>query len=187
MDGLLRTILTGERISLRPAREIELEAYFSLLQEPEASRLTGTQQRFSKESIAAWLKKISHVHDDRVDLMIALLDTDELIGEVVLNELDPINRSANIRIVVSARHSNKGYGSEAMRLMLKHGFEDLKLHRIELGVYAFNPRALHVYEKLGFKREGVKRDAIYTDGRFHDMILMAMLEEEFRARSSNAE
>lgn len=183
MEGLLETRLTGERILLRPVRENELDAYFGLLQEPEAMRLTGTQERFTKESTSAWLQKIGRVHEDRVDLMIALKETDELIGEVVLNEIDPVNRCANIRIMVSGRHSDRGYGSEAMRLMLRHGFEDLNLHRIELGVYAFNPRAVHVYEKLGFSREGVKRDALYFDGRFHDMILMALLEEEFRARS----
>ncbi len=164
MEGLLETRLTGERILLRPVRENELDAYFGLLQEPEAMRLTGTQERFTKESTSAWLQKIGRVHEDRVDLMIALKETDELIGEVVLNEIDPVNRCANIRIMVSGRHSDRGYGSEAMRLMLRHGFEDLNLHRIELGVYAFNPRAVHVYEKLGFSREGVKRDALYLDG-----------------------
>ena len=54
------------------------------------------------------------------------------------------------------------------------------MHRIELGVYAFNPRAIHVYEKLGFKREGTLRDSICWDGTFHDMIVMSILEEEYR-------
>jgi RimJ/RimL family protein N-acetyltransferase len=114
--------------------------------------------------------------------MIIVKDTGELIGEVVLNEIDPDNRSANIRIgICGHEHRGKGYGTEAMTQMLRYGFETLKLHRIHLGVYTFNPRAVHVYEKLGFQRDGVERDALYVDGEFHNMILMSMLEEEFRS------
>lgn len=180
MKNKLETRIEGDRIVLRPVREDEFDAYFGLLQDAESNRLTGTQQAFTKDSIAAWIHKIGYAHEDRLDMMIAEKETDGLIGEVVLNEINLNNRSCNIRISISGQHSNKGYGTEAMKLMLRHGFESLRLHRIELGVYAFNPRAIHVYEKLGFKREGILRDSISWDGRFHDMILMSILEEEYR-------
>jgi RimJ/RimL family protein N-acetyltransferase len=66
--------------------------------------------------------------------------------------------------------------------MLGHGFNNLNLHRIELGVFDFNPRAIHVYEKLGFKREGVLRDYLFSDGAYHDQILMSILDHEYREK-----
>jgi RimJ/RimL family protein N-acetyltransferase len=174
--------IKGSNIDLRMARESDLDAYYAFLQDSEMILLTGSQADFTRESIEAWIRKISVVDEERVDFIIILKETSELLGEVVLNEIDTINRSANIRIgIQGTQHRGKGYGTEAMVHMLRYGFETLKLHRIHLGVYAFNPRAIHVYEKLGFQREGIERDALYVDGKFHNMITMAMLEDEFRA------
>lgn len=68
-----------------------------------------------------------------------------------------------------------------MKLMLDYGFGVLNLHRIELNVFDYNARAMHVYEKLGFKREGVQREALFYDHKYHDSILMSILEDGFRA------
>lgn len=172
-------IFEGNGILLRYAKDSDLDAFFELMQDAEMAKLTGSQHAFTYEEIAGWINKISIPSLDRVDLMIISKETKELVGEIVLNELDSINRSANIRIAIGATHTGKGYGSEAMNLMLKHGFETLKLHRIHLGVFAFNPRAIHVYEKVGFRQEGIQRDALYAAGQYHDMIMMAMLEDEY--------
>lgn len=173
--------MEGRDILLRFAQESDLNDYFSFLHDPEMKRLTGSQVEFTRDEIADWIRKISVKHNDRVDFMIVLKRTNELLGEVVLNEIDLINRSANIRIgIQGTQHRGKGYGTEAMIQMLRYGFNTLKLHRIHLGVYTFNPRAIHVYEKIGFKREGLQRDALYIDGKYHDMITMAILEDEFR-------
>ena len=63
--------------------------------------------------------------------------------------------------------------------MVDYGFRELGLHRISLGVYDFNPRAIHVYEKMGFKREGIMRDALYWDGEYVDEIMMSVLSHEW--------
>ncbi len=107
---------------------------------------------------------------------------DALVGEVVLNEIDGRNRSSNFRIFIAAQYTGRGYGTEATRLMLDYGFGMLNLHPIELDVYTINPRALHVYEKVGFVREGVKRQNWYYDHQYYDSIVMSMLEDDYRAR-----
>ncbi len=71
----------------------------------------------------------------------------------------------------------KAYGTEAARLAVDYGLHTLNLHRIELEVYDFNPRARHVYEKIGFVVEGVRRDALLWDGEYHDAILMSILNQ----------
>ncbi|OPH47337.1 GCN5 family acetyltransferase [Paenibacillus ferrarius] len=184
-EGQLTEIqIEGSDILLRFARESDLEEYFTFIQDTEINRLTGSQREFTRDEIATCIRKISVQNNDRVDFMIVFKGINELLGEVVLNEIDSINLSANIRIgIQGTQHRGKGYGTEAMihmLHMLRYGFNILKLHRIHLGVYTFNPRAIHVYEKIGFKREGVQRDSLYIDGKFHDMITMAILEDEFR-------
>ncbi len=102
-------------------------------------------------------------------------------GEIVLMDIDADNRSASLRIALFRDEDfGKGYGTEALRLVLDHGFKTLNLHRIGLDVFAFNPRAIHVYEKLGFKHEGVQRNALFYDGAFHDSILLGILEHEWQ-------
>jgi RimJ/RimL family protein N-acetyltransferase len=66
-----------------------------------------------------------------------------------------------------------------MRLLLKHGFETLNLHRIFLRVYETNPRAIRTYEKVGFVHEGRMRQALYRQGQYHDILLMSVLRPEW--------
>ena len=63
--------------------------------------------------------------------------------------------------------------------MVRYAFEELGLNRVELETYSFNARAIRCYEKAGFRREGIRRRALYRDGKFHDVILMGILKEEF--------
>jgi RimJ/RimL family protein N-acetyltransferase len=175
-------MLHGLHIFLRPATTKDIDDYLRLLNDPEGARLTGTQQAFTKKDTIKWLEKISQTHTDRVDLMIIEKETGSLVGEVVLNEIDSDNRSANIRIAMnlSLPVLGKGYGSDALRLMIQYGFEKLKLHRISLSVFIFNERAIHVYEKLGFHREGVLRDVLFDGELYHSEIVMGLLESEWQ-------
>ncbi|GIP51359.1 GNAT family N-acetyltransferase [Paenibacillus vini] len=174
--------LEGEQVYLRPIGAEDAEWYFHNLYDPETRRLTGTQRHFTKEGISAYIER--KIQDDSsVLLLIALCENDELIGDIALQDIDPYNRNCNIRIAISSlAQTGKGYGTEALNLMLDYGFGILNMHRIELNVFDYNPRALHVYEKLGFKREGVQREALYYNHEYHDSITMGLLEDEFRAR-----
>ncbi|MEC0212075.1 GNAT family protein [Paenibacillus ehimensis] len=179
-QGLVKTS-EGKHIYLRPVEMSDLDDYYAYLSDPTTSRFTGTQKVFSRQTAASWIEHISKPDSSRVDLMIISQATDRLVGEVVLNDIDPVNRSANIRIAIAGQaNQGKGYGTEAMLLMLHHAFGRLNLHRVELSVYAFNDRAIHVYEKLGFKREGIQRDCLFLNHQYHDAITMSILEHEFR-------
>lgn len=172
--------IQGEKVILRQATMDDLDDYYQLLCDPESARLTGTQAEFSREDAEKWLSKISGQHDDRWDWMIIDPESGRLVGEVVLNEFDPDNRNANIRIGLNLglNINGKGYGTEALRLAVDFGFNQLNLHRISLGVYAFNDRAIHVYEKLGFRREGVLRDVLFDGTSYHDEIVMSRLSTD---------
>lgn len=176
---LEKPILHGEKINLRPIVVTDAAEMFKTLSDEESMRLTGTQQSFTLEQVEAFCARLFD-DEDRLDYAITLKDDPTYIGEVVLNDIDWDNKSASFRIALgSASIFGKGYGSEATRLIIDHGFRILGLHRIELEVYDFNPRAQHVYEKAGFVREGVRRDVLLWDGKYQSAIIMSILAPEY--------
>jgi UDP-4-amino-4,6-dideoxy-N-acetyl-beta-L-altrosamine N-acetyltransferase len=107
-------------------------------------------------------------------------DEDNILGLVSLTNINFINRSAEFHIMIGdTDNRGKGIGYFATTEILNHAFNNINLNRIELGVLESNARALKLYEKVGFKQEGVKRQSIYKNGKFVDMIMMAILKEEF--------
>jgi RimJ/RimL family protein N-acetyltransferase len=88
--------------------------------------------------------------------------------------------SAEIGIVIGEKDFwNKGFGTEAMRLMVDYGFSTLNLNRIHLHVYETNPRGIHCYEKVGFQQEGRLRQAHYLEGRYIDILAMSILNNDW--------
>lgn len=112
--------------------------------------------------------------------------TKENIGHIELNSIDRKNRSACIcRVLVGPeRQRGRGIGQEMMRKILRVGFEDLDLHRIELNVFDFNQSAIACYEKAGFIREGLHRDVRRIGGEYWSLYRMSMLKDEWNKNSS---
>ncbi|MEQ0563855.1 GNAT family protein [Amycolatopsis sp. NEAU-NG30] len=174
--------LTGPRVRLEPMGPQHFDGLWPMTSDPEGRRLTGTQQEFTEADIRRWLATRADQHD-RADWVIVRRDDDQVLGEVVLNDLDERNASIAFRISLTGPAVfGHGYGTEATRLVVDHAF-DVGLHRIHLEVFDFNPRAQRVYEKCGFVREGVLRDALYWDGEWHDAIAMAILSTDPRQPS----
>lgn len=145
----------------------------------ELARLTGCKEAFSKEEVVSFFLK-SIEEDDRYFFLI-IAPNGEIIGESVINEIDWDLRSANFRIgIFHQAERGKGIGTWVTEITRDFAFENLKLHRLELDVYSFNPRAEKVYLKAGFRREGVLRDTIMNGGEYADDILMSMLEDEWK-------
>lgn len=148
----------------------------------ETMIFTGSAQAFNKTEIENYIDRVA-ADSDRVDFLIFSKQDNKIVGEVVINEVDRNNRCGNIRVLINRKEDfSKGYGTEAMILALNYGFGMFNLHRIELEAYPFNNRAVHVYEKIGFKREGIRRDGAYYNHKYYDMITMSCLENEFRER-----
>jgi RimJ/RimL family protein N-acetyltransferase len=180
----VKPTLRGDKVLLRPVT-VE-DADFILDDDPEAMRLTGTHPRpelVSREFMREWYASRAD-HDDRLDLAVVDRATGQFAGEIVLNELDRNNKACNFRILLCGnRNRGRGLGTEATRLILAHAFESVGLHRVELEVYEFNPRARRVYEKLGFVHEGTRRDALLWDGEWIDAHVMSILAPEWTKTS----
>lgn len=104
------------------------------------------------------------------------------IGHARLHSLDGANRRARYAIGIFAPTAwGRGYGTLATQLVLRYAFDELSLHRVDLRVLVYNKRAIACYERCGFRREGVERDAAWIGGYWHDDILMSILEHEYCA------
>ena len=179
IDLRTKPTLTGDRVVLRPVGVDDVPGLMDLLADPEGSRLTGTHAEFDEATAQRWYASRGDQHD-RLDLAIVDRATGEYAGEVVLNDLDRDNRSIGFRIVLRPDFTDRGLGSEATRLIVDYAFDTLRIHRIALEVYAFNPRARHVYERAGFVYEGTRRDALLWNGEWVDAVEMAILATDPR-------
>jgi len=102
------------------------------------------------------------------------------IGIVSLVHIDLKNRNAECIIDIGEKsYWGKGYGAEAMTLLLDYAFLEMNLHRVSLRVFSFNEKAIKLYEKLGFKHEGAARQSLFRGGAWHDIVHMGMLQKEY--------
>ncbi len=151
-----------------------------MLRDVESTRLTGTHGDLlpDEAGIRTWYDT-RRDQEDRLDLAVVEQVSGNVIGEAVLNAWDPGNESCSFRICLTPGSYGQGFGTEATQLIIGYGFERLGLHRISLEVYAFNPRARRVYEKVGFAAEGVLRDALLWENERVDAVVMSILAPEW--------
>lgn len=183
-----KPVLVGDRIILRPFESKDIDDMIKILNEPELKKLTGSvtndndakkiMDEDEKIRVSEWYKT-RNVQSDRLDLVIALKDSNQIIGEVVFNEYDELTNNVNFRVLISQSYSNQGLGSEAIKLFIQYGFEQLNLHKISLEVFSFNPRAEHVYTKSGFKLEGIKREDFKYNDDYIDTKIYGILKSEY--------
>lgn len=111
--------------------------------------------------------------------MIEDKNKDNAIGIISIIQIDQKNRNAECIIDIGEKdYWGKGYGREAL-ILLDYAFLELNLHRISLRVFAFNERAVALYNRIGFKTEGISRQALYRNGKWHDIMHMGMLKQEY--------
>jgi RimJ/RimL family protein N-acetyltransferase len=170
--------LIGEKVVLRPVGPADVDNMVADLADPELIRLTGTHTVFTREQIEEFCSTRAD-KDDRFDLAVLDRSTGAYLGGLAITQLDPDNRSCGFRIALRTQATGRGYGTDATRLIVDHVFS-LGVHRVELEVYAFNPRARHVYEKVGFVHEGTLRQALLWDGEWVDAAIMAVLSTDPR-------
>ncbi|KAF8272245.1 acyl-CoA N-acyltransferase [Lactarius quietus] len=116
-------------------------------------------------------------------VVVELKDTGEMIGTLSLNTGFPKNRDATLGIALRRGFLGMGYGTEAIKWAVGYGFKELGLHRVQLTVNETNERAIAAYRKVGFVEEGRLRKALWKGGKFVDIILMAILEDEWSSQT----
>ncbi len=184
-DPLPQPLLVDDNLMLRQLGLQDADSMLFGLDDEQALKLTGTQRRFTPDQVRAHCARVAG-DPDRIDYAITL-GGNAAVGEVVLNSLDRQNRLMWFRVAIWRDDTReKGLGTRAARLVLDHAFDTLGLNRIELEVYAFNTRAKHVYEKLGFRVEGRRREAMWWGNEAVDAIGMGLLAADYMSRRAGA-
>ena len=140
----------------------------------------GTNFRYiNEETDDNWFD--NYMHNRKTNIRCAILYDEKMVGVVYLTNIDEINRCAEFHIMIGEKEvQGKGIGTYATKEMLNHAFNNLNLNRIGLTVLDDNVIALKLYEKMGFKKEGVLRETLYKNGKYHDQLIMSILKKEFK-------
>lgn len=178
------SILVGERVRLRGVRDDDLPALAKWEMDP--GRMATLSNRVAPPSEAAAIELIakwSANQDSDLGFAVETLDDPPvLIGNIALWSASAKDRCATLAIALGREHVGRGYGTDAIRVIVGYGFRELGLHRIQLSVAPFNPAGIRAYQKAGFTEEGRRRQSILHDGHWYDDILMSILDHEWAAR-----
>lgn len=173
--------LEGKRVLLRRHERADYDLYAKWYGDPEVWRLTSWASEPLSSGAVRRLFEDRELSTTEDSFAILPLNESQPIGIISLMNVSKANESAELSIIVGAAEDRgRGYGSDAIRTILRYGFEQLGLHRIGLSVFVFNGAAISAYRKLGFNEEGRLRAAIKRDGSHHDALLMSVLEPEWR-------
>lgn len=175
-------MLKGDRVKLVPPRKEYITQYQKWMTDPEITQYLRIFRPITREMEEAWYNAINKRENDFLfSIMIFSDENDDiLIGNCDIN-VDWKNRVGSCGIVIGEKeYHGKGYGTEAMKLLVDYGFNTLNLNRIELEAHSLNFRALKSYEKVGFKKEGTRRYAIYINGEYKDSIIMSIIRDEWQ-------
>jgi RimJ/RimL family protein N-acetyltransferase len=187
-DGTQPVIAHGS-VYLRAAEREDIPRFVAWLNDHRTSRTLTLRAPLSIPMEEAWFERMTADQGKSAYLFTAcLLADDRPIGSVGLFDLDLVNGNAGVGIMIGEPGDRgRGHGTDMLEALLGFGFASLRLERIWLDVYDFNPGARRVYERVGFLHEGVQRHAIFREGRFVDVRRMAILSGEWRARNQPSE
>jgi RimJ/RimL family protein N-acetyltransferase len=180
----MKDILKGDLVRLAAFDPEELgKAYAIWNRDSEFKRLLDTSARLhsAKSTVDFFKKMIEEAKPENHFFSIRSLDDNRLLGDIGLDVVNNwIGRNAFVGIGIGDRNDwGKGYGTDAMKIMLRFAFTEVNLNRVILNVFEYNPRAIRSYEKAGFKHEGRMRGALLKDGKRWDMLYMGILREEW--------
>jgi RimJ/RimL family protein N-acetyltransferase len=170
--------MVGKKCYLSPIDVNDAEKYTEWLNDSDMTQyLVGLGPiNINVQKMKGNLENASNDHN----YSIIDIDTNELIGDCGFSSINHLNQTSEIEIYIgNKKYWDKGYGTEALSLLLDYGFKSLNLHNVFLQVVSFNERAIRSYEKIGFKIIGRKRESILKGKERYDMIFMDILYEEF--------
>ena len=173
--------LIGDNIYLSPISVDDVEQYAEMVNDIKVSVGLGYLSYTNIIDFESEKEFLISVKKEK-RFAVRLLENDELLGNVGFKSVGEIHRTAEMGIMLgNPKYQRKGYGMEAINLLLDYGFSFLNLRNISLNVFEYNEVAYNLYKKAGFKEAGRLRKAVEIMGKTYDVIIMDMLKEEFQS------
>jgi len=174
-------MLKGKKINLRQVEEEDIDLFLKWFNDPEVTQYLATVLPVTRKEEEKWFEGLSNFDESKkVVFSIELIEEKRLIGSCALNSIDLRNQTAEAGIMIGDKECwSKGYGTEVFKLLLDYGFNQLNLNRVGSAALSFNEKSIGLHEKLGFKKEGVKRKVWFRNGKFNDEIVFGLLREEY--------
>ncbi len=171
--------LVGKNIYLSPINIEDVEQYTKWMNDFSVTDYINRSSNITTlEQEKEYLRKVT----DEKDLSFAIvrLEDDKLLGNCSIHDVGYLRRVGTLGIFIGdVEDRHKGYGTEALQLLLDYGFNYLNLNNIMLCVMEYNPNAFECYKKIGFKEFGRRRKAQFLNGKYYDIIYLDMLAQEF--------
>ena len=170
--------IKGKRVILREQREEDAEFFAYWFNQPKVMFQCGFEKPTSEEEERERIN-FSHKTEDSVWFTITDLDGN-IIGETGLLRMFPAWHCTDLTIIIpDPEKQHKGYGTEAIRLVLDMAFNEFEMNRVSIGVVGLNAEALDFYKMIGFKQEGIQEQGYYYNGEYSDFIMMRILRREW--------
>jgi len=173
----------GKRVSLRPPEESDIPRVLQWLNDPSTRRFLSRVHPLTELEEKRFLETTATPGGTHQPFVIVETESHEPIGCTGMHQIDWVHRRCELGIFIGpASKRGQGLGREAFELLIAHAFEGINLHRVTLTVYAFNEAGIKCYERLGFVKEGVDREAHFVEGRYVDVFRYGLLSREWFTR-----
>ena len=173
-------MIEGELVRLRARDMSDVERAHGWVNDRAVTRTLLVRYPWSMAAEEAFYRNSTGVPMTFGDVGLSIDTKDGVhIGACGLHRMTPEDRSAELGIFIGdAAYRGKGYGTDAVRTLVRFAFEEMNLHRVYLHVFAFNPAGIAAYRKAGFVEEGRMREEHYQEGAYHDIVVMAVVRGE---------
>ena len=170
----------GEKVCLRAYREEDIPKATSFVDDEELKKLLVTNIPFPMTlwEEEEWIKSQKSNQDGSYNFAIEDIETKKYIGGCGIQEVNWLSRVATVGIMIGDKeYWGKGYGTDAMKVLIDFIFNKMNIRKIRLSTFSFNMRARKSYEKCGFEVEGILKDEIFKDGKYYDEIIMSVFNK----------
>lgn len=173
--------LRGERIDLRTVEKDDIEFLKNNINDPKVRKDLGQHTPYNRDKGEEFVENIADEKEDQVRLLITDSEDEERIGMISLFRVNKNSGNAEIGLWITPEHQEEGFGTEATKLIVEFGFDELRMHRMYARVFDDNPKSINIWEKLNFKKEGIMREASFKDGKYVNILIYGILKKEWKS------
>lgn len=169
--------LSNNKIALRAPELQDVEILYKWENDESIWYLSNTSLPFSRFDLEQFILNSNHdiFTEKQYRFMIEKNDSKEVVGCVDLFEFDPKNKRVGVGILIDEKYRNQGLASEALDVLIQYAFEQLDVHQIYCNILSSNTKSLILFKRKQFSEIGVKRDWVFSEGKYHDEILLQLI------------